>query len=215
MADILLKYLTDLPSAADAESSDLMHISQAGNDRSITLDVLASAIFNIRYPVGKVEWFANDVNPNTIWTGSTWARLPGAGKTIRLANGTGSDALQTGGSDTLSILEANLPAHSHPVDLPTDQYDYGTKKATSTGSGHRHQIIISGQTGLDGSGNDLTTSGGSQASFYTQTDGAHEHSVPVGAHAHQVKGDTGKTGAGTPVNITNSFIKLAGWYRTA
>ncbi|MDW3578047.1 phage baseplate protein [Enterobacter asburiae] len=123
MADIILKYLTDLPSASNAAPTDLMHINQSGNDRSITLDALATALFNIRYPVGKVEWFANDVNPNAIWQGSTWARIPGAGKTIRLANSTGSDVLQQGGSDTAVLTVSNVPPHVHTVNLRTEQFE--------------------------------------------------------------------------------------------
>ncbi|XOO01896.1 hypothetical protein ACLB6C_06845 [Enterobacter hormaechei] len=40
MADILLKYLTDLPAATEANNEDLMHINQGGNDKSITISSL-------------------------------------------------------------------------------------------------------------------------------------------------------------------------------
>lgn len=213
MADIVLKYLTDLPSASDAESTDLMHINQNGNDRSITLDALATALFNMRYPVGKVEWFANDVNPNAIWQGSTWARIPGAGKTIRLANSTGSDVLQQGGSDSVTLTGANLPPHVHPVDLRTGQFDYGTKNTSQDNHSHTVPLRSIGKwTGgsQDGSSDDISSSQSTSTSSYQ-----HAHTVAIGAHDHPVKGDTGSTGESTQFSVTNQYVKLAGWYRTA
>ncbi|AMO81565.1 phage baseplate protein [Obesumbacterium proteus] len=214
MADITLKYLTDLSSASGADEGDLLHINQSGNDRSITVEVLLNAMFNMRYPVGKVEWFSNGINPNTIWVGSTWARLPGAGKTIRLANATGSDVLQSGGNDSLKIAEQNLPAHSHTVNLTTDLYDHGTIDTTNNGS-HIH----TGNIGR--SGGSITTIAGATADVgwtsnaVMKAAGDHVHKTQIGAHSHKVKGNTNDSGSGEQVNITNSFIKLAGWYRTA
>ncbi|EHM40217.1 phage baseplate protein [Hafnia alvei] len=213
MADITLKYLTDLSSASNADEGDLLHINQSGNDRSITVEVLLNAMFNMRYPIGKVEWFANDVNPNTIWTGSTWARLPGNGRTVRLANETGSDVLHTGGSDNLTLTEANLPQHSHQIDLKTSQFDYGAK-TTSTMGAHVHVMSNIMLGGI----NNKAVSGGSTGSWgskKTDAAGNHNHRVDIGAHSHDVKGSSGTSGSGAQANITNSFIKLAGWYRTA
>lgn len=213
MADILLKYLTDLPSASDAESTDLMHINQNGNDRSITLDTLATALFNMRYPVGKVEWFANDVNPNAIWQGSTWARIPGAGKTIRLANSTGSDVLQQGGSDEITLSDANIPPHVHDVDIDTSSFDYGTKTTSSNTHNHSIQLRSAG-AGLggaqDGSSDDIISSQSTNT-----TSNTHSHSVQIGAHIHNIRGKTGSTGQGEKFQVVNQYVKLSGWYRTA
>ncbi len=213
MADILLKYLTDLTSASNAAPTDLMHINQSGNDRSITLDALATALFNMRYPVGKVEWFANDVNPNAIWQGSTWARIPGAGKTIRLANSTGSDVLQQGGSDTAVLTGSNVPPHVHTVNLRTEQFDYGTKNTSQDTHSHTISLRSVGQlTGgsQDGSSDDIISTQSTNTSSYQ-----HSHSVAVGAHDHLVQGDTGSAGNGDSFSIVNQYVKLAGWYRTA
>ncbi|WP_338492021.1 hypothetical protein VRB95_18835 [Erwinia aphidicola] len=45
--------------------------------------------------------------------------------------------------------------------------------------------------------------------------GAHSHTVAIGAHTHTVSGTTANTGSGAAINITNAFVKLMGWYRTA
>ncbi|MCS4604756.1 hypothetical protein KW433_22195 [Enterobacter kobei] len=213
MADILLKYLTDLPSAADADSSDLMHINQAGNDRSITLEVLASAIFNIRYPVGKVEWFANDTNPNAIWAGSTWARVPGQGKTVRIANSSGSDVLQQGGSDTSAISISNLPPHKHDYSGKTASYDYGTKTTTSDTHNHTYQRRNGADSGDVGSGGNIYDQG--PVSTNNTSSDTHNHTVAIGAHEHDYSGSTANTGSGSALDVTNAYIKLAAWYRTA
>lgn len=214
MADIILKYLTDLPSASDAESTDLMHINQAGNDRSITLDILASALFNIRYPVGKVEWFANNANPNAIWAGSTWARVPGEGKTIRIAKADGVDLLQQGGSDSLQLQKDNIPAHDHLVNIDTDSYDYGTKETSANGD-HNHEIPegepLGNNVKLYTSGDDWTSQAGNWSK--SRNSGSHKHTTAIGAHSHTVNGSTGSTGEGKAINITNAYVKLAAWYR--
>ena len=34
-----------------------------------------------------------------------------------------------------------------------------------------------------------------------------------GAHTHTISGNTGNTGSGSAIDITNAFITLMGWYR--
>jgi len=50
---------------------------------------------------------------------------------------------------------------------------------------------------------------------HTVAIGAHNHTVGIGAHTHTVSGTTANTGSGAAINITNAFVKLMGWYRTA
>lgn len=45
--------------------------------------------------------------------------------------------------------------------------------------------------------------------------GDHSHSVGIGAHSHTVSGNTGSTGSGSAFDVTNSYIKLMAWVRTA
>lgn len=49
----------------------------------------------------------------------------------------------------------------------------------------------------------------------TSNTGAHTHAVVMGAHVHTVSGTTANTGSGAAINVTNAFVKLMGWYRTA
>ncbi|WP_435952753.1 phage baseplate protein [Dryocola sp. BD626] len=213
MAEITLKYLTDLPSATEADVGDLLHVNQSGNDRSMTISVLLKSVIDAVYPVNSAHFFADATNPNVTWPGTTWARIPGAGKTIRLANTTGSDVLQQGGSDAITLSTANLPTHFHTVDLKTGQFDHGTK---STGEdNHSHTVplkSIGRLTGgsYDGSSDDIVSTQSTNTSNYK-----HAHTVAIGAHDHPVKGNTGNAGAGSEFTIANQYVKLAGWYRTA
>lgn len=113
----------------------------------------------------------------------------------------------------------------------TNSFDYGTKTTNSTGA-HTHSVsgtasnasnsrhFSGGSTGVWAS---ITTSSsgahahtvGIGAHAHTIAIGAHTHTVGIGAHSHSVSGTTSNTGAGTALGITNSFVKLMGWYRTA
>lgn len=213
MADILLKYLTDLPSASSVETDDLLHVNQSGNDRSMTISVLIKAIIDEVYPVNSAHFFADTTNPNVTWPGTTWARIPGAGKTIRLANSTGSDVLQQGGSDTATLELKNIPAHDHDIDIDTSQYDYGTK--TTASNTHHHSVRLkSAGSGLggaqDGSSDDIISSQSTNT-----TDDTHSHTVAIGSHNHNVNGKTAQAGDGEQFQVVNQYVKLAGWYRTA
>ena len=210
MADISLKYLTDLTSASSASAGDLFHINQDGNDKSITLETLINAIFDLRYPIGKVEWFANNTNPNDVFSGQVWKRIPGQGRVVRIANASSSDVLQTGGNDNVQLTEDNIPSHSHPIDLSTDDFDHGSKQTSSAGE-HRHDIPNgNGNQGTTGS----TFNDNNIRTRQTSSNGEHVHNVSIGAHHHSIKGDTGANGGGKPFSVLNSYIVLAAWYRT-
>jgi len=218
MADIQLKYLTDLESATSASPDDLLHINQDGNDRSVTVQILCASLAAILHPVGKVEWFANNTNPNSVFPGQTWSRVPGQGKTVRLANSSGSDVFQQGGSDEVTLTEANMAPHNHPIDLNTESYDFGVLN-TGSGGAHVHNFKYkrNGKTtdaSTDPSSDVMkTSSGANQESRATESAGSHSHPMSIPPHYHKVNGDTGSKGGGKPVSVANAYIKLAAWYR--
>lgn len=212
MADIILKYLTDLPSASGAEAPDLMHINQDGNDRSITIQSLISTLVDNFYPSGITIWFNSNANPNVLFPGTVWARLPGAGRTIRIANSTGSDIGQMSGNDSVVLSTSNLPPHSHHYSGNTGIYDYGSKKTNNAGS-HNHSYPFSedGQ----GGGPRMYGRASGTGTVYVSTSGDHFHTTDIGAHSHEYSGDTEETGSSMSINITNSNIKQAAWYRVS
>lgn len=61
MADIELKYLTELASATSISDDDLFHINQEGNDKSIAASVIKKFIVDSMYPAnsGAVAFLQN------------------------------------------------------------------------------------------------------------------------------------------------------------
>ncbi|VTT34925.1 putative prophage tail fiber protein [Klebsiella pneumoniae] len=112
----------------------------------------------------------------------------------------------------------------------TSTFDHGTKTTNTTGN-HTHTIspALSGggsirSANLDWSGPASTNTGAAGNHAHTVAIGAHSHSVAIGehnhtvgigAHTHTVSGTTANTGSGAAINVTNAFVKLMGWYRTA
>ncbi|KTL61294.1 hypothetical protein AA106_09495 [Photorhabdus laumondii subsp. laumondii] len=181
---------------------------------------LIETIINIQYPVGIVIWFAQNKNPNVLFPGTTWEYI-GENKTVRLASTDGSDLLSTGGSDSISLTAAQMPAHNHAFSGTTSTFDYGTK-ATNIAGDHYHDSSWGEHSGgryghYDNSGNNQGSSSTDwdNAKFNTSTNGAHSHTVSIGAHNHTISGNTGDSGGNAAISITNSYIKLMGWYRKA
>lgn len=214
MADIELKYLTELLAATSVEDDDLFHVNKSGNDKSISFGVIHRAMVNVLYPVSSVHFFANNSNPNNIWPGTVWGRVPGAGRSIRLANESGTDILQQSGSDTVTLNQSNMPSHVHWYSGTTRSFDHGTKN-TSTAGDHRHRL----QRALYANNGDLTIAfGGGGFAGYTdnsvvENSGNHIHQVPIGTHDHYFEGTTEASGTNTSFSVANASIKLAAWYR--
>ena len=151
--------------------------------------------------------------------------------TIRVAAASGSDVATTGGSDSKTIAVGNLPSHTHSFSAETSSFDYGNKttssfdygtKTTNTTGGHTHTYTAPTSTtvkngdynqALADTGTRNTSSSGDHA--HTVGIGAHTHTVGIGAHTHTVSGNTGGTGSGSAFDVTNSYIKLMAWVRTA
>lgn len=163
MADILLKYLQDLPAAGAVAGADLMHVNQSGQDRSLTVNVLMRFVVDLLLPVGSVHFRADSSNPNNLFPGTTWVKLA-AGKNIRTAAENGTDILATGGADDVTLNGNNLPSHSHSF----------TNGVTSAVGDHVHNTWT---------GN----AGGHSHSAYTDAQGSHAHRAWTdvqGQHAH-------------------------------
>ncbi|EOG1931296.1 hypothetical protein ACQFZT_000347 [Providencia stuartii] len=174
-------------------------------------DALQNAVnIDMIYPVGIVTWFAQNKNPNTLFPGTKWQYI-GENKTIRLANSNGDNVLKTGGSDSITLTEAQLPAHNHSFSATTSSFDYGTKTTNTTGA-HTHSVTISKSTGY-GSGSNSPYTLGPITEVNTTSDGNHAHTVAIGAHTHTVSGTTGNKGSASTISVTNAYIMLMGWYR--
>lgn len=135
-----------------------------------------NVIYNTVYPVGICIQFDANVNPNTAFPGTTWAQIVD-GRQVRAAENAAAIGT-TGGSDTVTLAEGNLPVHthtvathshtiaahshtmaqhSHTVDSHSHSANHNhTASATSSG-GHNH-LIANGQPGGSGDSITLTSS---------------------------------------------------------
>ncbi|MEN3257851.1 phage tail protein [Sodalis endosymbiont of Spalangia cameroni] len=199
--------------------------------KAIAAASLSHAVSSV-YPVGVVIWFAENKDPNTLFPGTKWDYI-GENRTIRLAKKDGSDVKSTGGSDTVKITIENLPPHAHTFSANTSTFDYGSKetswfdygnKGTDVQGEHTHTIEGKNATGRDtqlsfmSATNAMTASKSTSAAgahSHTVSIGGHKHAVGIGAHSHSVSGTTANAGAGVAMTVTNAYINLMAWYRSA
>ncbi|OON36524.1 hypothetical protein BTJ39_21380 [Izhakiella australiensis] len=238
----LSKNVSNTVPAASTTVAGITKLSSATNSNDETMaatpkavkaayDLASKVSVDALYPVGIVTWFAQNKDPNTLFPGTTWKYI-GENRTVRLASANGSDVMTTGGSDSVTLAVGNLPAHGHTFSANTSTFDYGTKttstfdygtKQTDVQGNHAHtynEVIPRGASGMDIGGNWETTIRGSATSTsgahaHNVGIGAHNHTVWIGAHTHSVSGTTANVGSGSAISVTNSFIKLMGWYRSA
>ena len=121
--------------------------------------------------------------------GSTTFNVPNlVNKTVRGASTVGS----TGGSDTVTLSTANMPAHTHGVG----------SLATASGGAHTHTIASYKSGSLSGSISYIETS--SRGAISTMSGVINS----AGAHTHTISGSTASTGSGSAVTITNPYVML-------
>lgn len=234
----------DYNSFQKPSAGDVGAYTRAETDQRIATAITDSTDLNKIYPVGMVTLFASNVNPNVTFAGTTWAYLAnGQFRTIRIASSTGEDVGSVGGSDSKSIAVGHLPNHTHSFSGTVSTFDHGTI-GTSLNGWHGHSVsgatagagahshTVSGITQFGNAGNNVTMANngswrdnggtvhavGDHAHTFSGSaagDGNHTHTVPVGAHNHTFSGNTGGTGSGAAFDVTNAFIKLMAWVRTA
>lgn len=237
--------VTDYNTFQKPSAGDVGAYTKAETDQKIATAITNSTDLNKIYPVGMVTFFASNVNPNTAFAGTTWTYLSnGQFRTIRIASSTGEDVGSVGGSDSKSIAVGHLPNHTHSFSATTSTHDHGTigtslngwhghsvSGSTAGAGGHAHNVAVrylntSQQFAYVGAagqwagvaGYQATEAVGDHAHGFSGSaagDGNHTHTVTIGAHAHTLSGTTGGTGSGAAFDVTNAFIKLMAWVRTA
>lgn len=214
MAGVPLDYLTSLNpiSASEVADADLVLVNHNGTDYSLRVSELMALTRNKTFEPGVVHWFATNVNPNAKYSGQTWILVPGLEKTVRLAKADGSDLLQTGGADSVTIARANLPATQVSISGTAENKDLGTKTTSNNGQ-HTHTW----GTGVQKQGgSDNPVAGSAEGGFgTTSAAGAHDHTLALGAHDHNVTGQTENLGSGQSLGVKNAYVVLAAWYRVS
>ncbi|MCI4412295.1 phage tail protein, partial [Klebsiella variicola] len=165
-------------------------------------------------PVGTTRFFIQNLNPNERWPWSKWV-YTGENKAIRVGKADGSNVGQAGGSDNVTLQQANLPAVQINVNGETSELP--AHELTTRGAGrHKHQggMAAPGEAWdgdyIVGSDNDShrTRNNTSEADDHT-------HIVDVKAHKHNTSGKTDKLGEGKLFSVVEAHTLLMCWSRVA
>ncbi|MDL4105233.1 phage tail protein, partial [Klebsiella pneumoniae] len=165
-------------------------------------------------PVGTTRFFNQNLNPNERWPWSQWV-YTGENKTIRVGKADGSDVGQTGGSDTVTLQRANLPAVQVNVSGETSELP-GQELTTREAGRHKHKggMLAPGEAWDDnyivGSDNDSR-----RTRNYTDEVADHSHIVELPAHKHTTTGKTDNLGEGKSVSVVEAHTLLMCWSRVA
>lgn len=213
-ATLTQKGFTQLSNETDSDSEELAATPAA---IKAAIEEAIRGAWDLDNPIGDVRLFSQNVNPNEKWPWSTWQYL-GEDRTIRLAKADGSDVGATGGSDTITISKDNLPNVQIDVSGTAESVDLGTLNTTGAG-GHTHRgKSAESNTSIDGGSSNRR----SWANDYGFSDEGliepvedHVHQVDIPPHEHNVSGKTAALGESSSIDVTNKYIKLMAWHRTA
>lgn len=163
-------------------------------------------------PVGTVKFYAQNIDPNERYPWSRWV-YTGENKTIRVGKADGSDVATTGGSDTVTIERANLPAVQIDVNGETDEQP--EKVLTTTKNGKHNHGGVAGKDDPWEIGGDVRQLFNPKELGVTDDAGEHEHEVTVPAHKHTTSGKTANLGEGKSFSVVEAHTLLMCWSRVA
>ncbi|CAI1599037.1 Uncharacterised protein [Serratia fonticola] len=150
------------------------------------------------HDVGDVIFKGNNSNPNTRYPGTTWVDLnTNYGSSNIMIGGV---PLSTGGSDTVTLSEANLAPHIHTFSGSTG----GAGAQTLGLRAYRSNTALDG-----GSSNRLSVD------FTSPFNTSDDLITPVQNHTHPVSGTIGSAGSGQAFSIVSKYVQLRAWMRTA
>lgn len=140
------------------------------------------------YPVGSVYITASNEEPETLFPGTYWERLPGrfllGASTGLYANGA------TGGEAQVTLTTTEMPSHTHT--------------GTAEGDGlHSHSFPGRSSNGSSGPSAESFASSDDARTLYTDSDGYHTHAVSVSA-----------AGGGAAHNNMPPYLVVNMWKRT-
>lgn len=163
-------------------------------------------------PVGTTRFFNQNLNPNERWPWSEWV-YTGENKTIRVAKSDGSNVGVTGGSDTVTLQQANLPAVK--IDVSGETSEQIEQKLTTTKNGKHNHGGVAGKDDPWEIGGDVRQLFNPKELGVTDDAGEHDHEVTVPAHKHTTSGKTANLGEGKSFSVVEAHTLLMCWSRVA
>ncbi|HGW1315358.1 TPA: phage tail protein [Klebsiella pneumoniae] len=191
----------------------------AGDLDTSIQQVIADAITSARRdfweeenPPGTVRFFAKNVDPNEKWPWSKWT-YTGENKTIRVGKADGSDVGQIGGSDNVTLQQANLPAVQIDVSGETSEQP-GQTLTTEPAGRHKHGGVPSRVNPWE-IGGDISQRFNPANLGETDEAPDHEHYIDIPPHKHSTSGKTANLGEGKSFSVVEAHTLLMCWARVA
>ncbi|SBL50420.1 Tail fiber protein [Klebsiella oxytoca] len=163
-------------------------------------------------PPGTTRFFNQNLNPNERWPWSQWV-YTGENKTIRVGKADGSNVGTIGGSDNVTLQQANLPAVQIEVSGETSEQPE-QKLTTMPGGVHNHGGVA-GKNDPWEIGGDVRQLFNPKELGVTDDAGEHDHEVTVPAHKHTTSGKTANLGDGKSFSVVEAHTLLMCWSRVA
>ena len=163
-------------------------------------------------PPGTVRFFNQNLNPNERWPWSKWV-YTGENKTIRVAKADGSNVGNTGGSDTVTLQQANLPAVQ--IDVSGETSEQAEQKLTTTRGGVHNHGGVAGKDDPWEIGGDVRQLFNPKELGVTDDAGEHDHEVTVPPHEHTTSGKRANLGTGQSFSVVEAHTLLMCWSRVA
>ncbi|HDS2561663.1 TPA: phage tail protein [Klebsiella aerogenes] len=163
-------------------------------------------------PPGTTRFFNQNFNPNERWPWSQWV-YTGENKTIRVGKADGSNVGQTGGSDNVTLQQANLPAVQ--IDVTGETSEQPEQSLTTKPAGkHKHGGVPSRDNPWE-IGGDISQR--FNPANLGETDEAldHEHGIDIPPHSHDVTGKTANLGESKSFSVVEAHTLLMCWSRVA
>ncbi|EPA7634439.1 phage tail protein [Klebsiella pneumoniae] len=202
-----------LSSATDSDS-DSMAATPAAIKAAITIAVDAAVrnAWEEDNPVGTTRLFNSNLNPNERWPWSQWV-YTGENKTIRIGKADGSNVGQTGGRDTVTLQQNNLPAVQISITGETSEQPEQTL-TTKPGGRHKHGGVPSRDNPWE-IGGDISQRFNPANLGDTDEASDHEHDIDIPPHHHDVTGKTDNLGEGQSFSVVEAHTLLMCWARVA
>ncbi|WP_447331815.1 phage tail protein [Klebsiella grimontii] len=163
-------------------------------------------------PPGTVRFFAQNIDPNEKWPWSEWV-YTGENKTIRVGKADGSDVGATGGSDTVTLQQVNLPAVQ--IDVSGETSEQPVQELTTKPAGrHKHGGVPSRDNPWE-IGGDISQRFNPANLGETDEAEDHEHEFAIPPHDHDVTGKTANLGEGKSFSVVEAHTLLMCWTRVA
>lgn len=206
-----------LSSATDSDSVELAATPAAVRNAmnaavKTAVEKAVRAAWEDENPVGTVKFYARNVDPNQRWPWSQWV-YTGENLTVRVAKADGSNVGTTGGSDTVTLQRANLPAVQ--VDVKGETSEQAELKLTTTRNGKHNHGGVAGKDDPWEIGGDVRQLFNPKELGVTDDAGEHEHEVTVPPHKHTTTGKTDNLGEGKSFSVVEAHTLLMCWSRVA